>query len=600
MERRSKVEVWSGRVIVVRCSAFCYVLLMLMMTSVAGWAHTPPGKVILDSVELKGTEVRVAVRLIAEQSNMNIVVTNAAQNHRISLYLTNISAEQALAALCKIAGLWYRKDNSSQVYRVMTTAEYVQDVKVFQDYKTQIYALRFFNARNIVSAISDLYGDRVVASAGAGIELFSVDQFTGNSNGSGSSRNQNSSNNRKNSGSSAGGARASQLDRTIDLSPNQLEQLTAYLSGRPDSLTEAAYNEYAGDESLIYITLNQEHNKVLVRASEQQIFEDVSLLVEQLDVAVPQVLLEMKILSLGVDDNFRSLFNFDFQDGTEAVPNAAVTNIFDSGGVMSLAERAITLEAKQLLGVGNFPLVGGALTYRYINDRLTSHMELNKTDNDTRLLSAPIVMASNHRPARMFVGEEVVLRRGAQRETITPNDGPSRDIITIETEVREIGTVLEVVPRINQDRTITLAVKQESSSISAETRSIIIGGQDSSFEIPLDTVITTELEGTFIAKDGLTVAIGGLFKMNKSLLQSKVPLLGDIPVLGRLFRKEVQTDSVSELVLLITPHIIYDANSLEIASLNEVVNRNLSNPRDKIPRPSDAAMSNVGKADGSN
>ena len=582
MNWRSQAKAWSNRLIIVRCG----LALMLVVTSSAGWTHTPPGKVILDSVEFKGTEVRVAVRLIAEQSNMNIVVTNEAKNHRISLYLTNVSAEKALAALCKIAGLWYRKDISSQVYRVMTTAEYVQDVKVFQDYKTQVYSLRFFNARNIVSAISDLYGDRVAASEGVGIELFSVDEF--NSDASSNSANQNSSNNKINSGAS----RAPQSDRNIDLTPNQLEQLTAYLSGRTDSLTEAAYNEYAGDESLIYITLNQEHNKVLIRASEQQIFDDVSLLVEQLDVAVPQVLLEMKILSLGVDDNFRSLFNFDFEDGTEAVPNSAVTNIFDSAGVASLAERAITLEAKQLLGLGNFPLVGGALTYRYINDRLNSTMELNKTDNNTRLLSAPLVMASNHRPARMFVGEEVVLTRGAERETITPNDGPSRDIVTIQTEVREIGTVLEVVPRINQDQTITLAVKQESSSVSAETKSILIGGEDSSFEIPLDTVITTELEGTFIAKDGLTVAIGGLFKKNTSLLQSKVPLLGDIPVLGRLFRKEVKTDSVSELVLLITPHIIYDANSLEKASLNEVVSRNLVNPRDQVLPTNNVAGSN--------
>lgn len=582
MKLRSQAKAWSNRLIIVRYG----LALMLAVISSAGWTHTPPGKVVLDSVEFKGTEVRVAVRLIAEQSNMNIVVTNEAKNNRISLYLTNVSAEKALAALCKTAGLWYRKDISSQVYRVMTTAEYVQDVKVFQDYKTQVYSLRFFNARNIVSAISDLYGDRVVASEGVGIELFSVDEF--NSDASGNSANQNSSNIKINSGTS----RALQSDRNIDLTPSQLEQLTAYLSGRTDSLTEAAYNEYAGDESLIYITLNQEHNKVLIRASEQQIFDDVSLLVGQLDVAVPQVLLEMKILSLGVDDNFRSLFNFDFEDGTEAVPNSAVTNIFDSAGVASLAERAITLEAKQLLGLGNFPLVGGALTYRYINDRLNATMELNKTDNNTRLLSAPLVMASNHRPARMFVGEEVVLTRGAERETITPNDGPSRDIVTIQTEVREIGTVLEVVPRINQDQTITLAVKQESSSVSAETKSIIIGGEDSSFEIPLDTVITTELEGTFIAKDGLTVAIGGLFKKNTSLLQSKVPLLGDIPVLGRLFRKEVKTDSVSELVLLITPHIIYDANSLEKARLNEVVSRNLVNPRDQIPPTNNVAGSN--------
>lgn len=543
---------------------------------VVGWTHTPPSKVVLNSVEFKGTAVRDAVRLIAEQSGMNIIVTNNAQENRVSLYLTEVPAEEALAALCKIAGLWYRKDSASNVYRVMTTAEYVQDVKVFQDYRTQIYSLRYFNAKNIVSAVAELYGHRVLASLGADIEQLSVDGLEDNAN-------------EGDSGAVQGGLTSSRgeakSDETIELTPGQMEKFTAYLSGETGTLTEAAYSAYAGEESLIYITLSQEHNKVIVRASEQRIFDDVAMLVDQLDVAVPQVLLEMKILSLGVDDDFRSLFNIDFQDGTQAVPNAPVTHVFDATGVATLAERAVTLEAKQLLGLGNFPLVGGALTYRYINDRLTSNIELNKTNNDTRLLSAPLVMASNHRPARMFVGEEVVLSRGAERETLTPNDGPSRDILTIETEVREIGTVLEVVPRINQDETITLAVKQETSSISAEQKSIVVGGGDSNFEIPLDTVITTELEGTFIAKDGLTVAIGGLFKKNKSLLQSKVPLLGEVPVLGRLFRKEVETDSVSELVLLITPHIIYDSNETKKAGLDEVVRRNQVNPRDAIEGP---------------
>lgn len=555
----------------------CVCLLMLVGVSSGVYAHTPASKILLDSLEFKGTLVRDAVRLISEQSGMNIVVTNAASENRVSFHLAKIEAEEALSALCKIVGLWYRKDINSQVYRVMTTDEYVQDVKVFQNYTTKIYTLKYFNARSVVDALSGLYVDRVIASEGSQVELFSVSEAQ--QSGSSSSR---QGEGRSNSDAVAVSPRgASSSDRETPLSYAQLEKLTSYLAGEVEVLTNAAYNEYAGEESLIYLTLSQEHNKVILRASEQQVFDDMEALIEELDIAIPQVLLEMKILSLGVDDSFRSLFNVSFQDDTVGISNDPETVTIDSQGVASLAQRTITLEAKKLLGLGNFPLAGGALTYQYINDRLVSNIELNKTDNDTRLLSAPLVMASNHRPARMFVGEEVVLTRGADRETITPNNGPSRDIITIQTEVREVGTMLEVVPRINQDRTITLAVRQESSSISADQRSIRIGG-DTSFEIPLDTIITTELEGTFIAKDGLTVAIGGLFRKNQSLLQSKVPLLGDLPVVGRLFRREVETDSTSELVLLITPHIIYDSSQLAKANYDEVAVRNLVDPRDLL------------------
>lgn len=523
-------------------------------------AHASQSQTVINTVEFKDTDVRDAVRLISEQSGMNIVVTNEASTKKATLFLQKVRAEDVLATLCKVAGLWYRKDISSSVYRVMTTKEYVEDITVFQNYQTRVYTLNFFNGRGIVEVLSSIYGNRVFVTMGSAIESFTFEQA---SNTSQSASGNNQSNNGTDNGltqqanqNSTGTSRQPPSNgnpKTSDLAPEVVQQLADTLDGG-SVLSVEALNQYSGDESPIYVTLNQEHNQVIVRASDARIFEDIDGLITSLDKPVPQVLLEMKILSLGVDDSFRSLFNY-----------------------------ARSTSNKQL-GLGNFPLKGGTLTYQFISDKILSGIELSKTNNNTRLLSAPVVMASNHRPARMFVGEEVVLTRGADRETITPNDGPSRDIITLETEIRDVGTILEVVPRINQDKTITLAVRQESSSLSPNAKTITVAGSTDSggVEIALDTVVTTELEGTIIAKDGLAVAVGGLFRKNRINEQTKVPLLGDIPMLGRLFRKEISRDEVTELVLLITPHVVHDAKDLDIAHLNKVVARNKKNPRDSV------------------
>lgn len=523
-------------------------------------AHASQSQTVINTVEFKDTDVRDAVRLISEQSGMNIVVTNEASTKKATLFLQKVRAEDVLATLCKVAGLWYRKDISSSVYRVMTTKEYVEDITVFQNYQTRVYTLNFFNGRGIVEVLSSIYGNRVFVTMGSAIESFTFEQASNTSQSA-------SGNNQSNNGTDNGLTQQANQNRTgtsrqppsngnpktSDLAPEVVQQLADTLDGG-SVLSVEALNQYSGDESPIYVTLNQEHNQVIVRASDARIFEDIDGLITSLDKPVPQVLLEMKILSLGVDDSFRSLFNY-----------------------------ARSTSNKQL-GLGNFPLKGGTLTYQFISDKILSGIELSKTNNNTRLLSAPVVMASNHRPARMFVGEEVVLTRGADRETITPNDGPSRDIITLETEIRDVGTILEVVPRINQDKTITLAVRQESSSLSPNAKTITVAGSTDSggVEIALDTVVTTELEGTIIAKDGLAVAVGGLFRKNRINEQTKVPLLGDIPMLGRLFRKEISRDEVTELVLLITPHVVHDAKDLDIAHLNKVVARNKKNPRDSV------------------
>jgi general secretion pathway protein D len=210
--------------------------------------------------------------------------------------------------------------------------------------------------------------------------------------------------------------------------------------------------------------------------------------------------------------------------------------------------------------LGNNALLGtGSFIYEFLNSRLQANIEFLEQNNRVQVLSNPMVLASNHREAELFIGEESLLTRGFtfNPPVITNNTVVSPAFVETETELEEIGITLRITPRINSDDTVTLELEQENSTLNPGGATVPISdGTGNVVNLPIDTVNNARLTGTVLAKDGLTVAVGGLIRTSKSRNEQKVPLLGEIPVIGRVFRSTTETEEETETVLLITPHII--------------------------------------------
>ncbi len=285
----------------------------------------------------------------------------------------------------------------------------------------------------------------------------------------------------------------------------------------------------------IYVTVNNEHNMIIVRTDDKRVIQSITSLVKRMDIPVPQVMLEMKILNVLLGEDFNSIFNFELQP---------------SGSNQS----------QQPVLIGNNALPNtGTFVYEFLNSRLRANIEFLERNNRLKVLSNPMVVASNHREAELFIGQEAVLTRGFTFQSATIANGivVSPAYVETETELEEIGITLRITPRINSDKTVELEIEQESSSIVNGGGSIpIVDDSGNALELPIDTIDTSRLTGTVMAKDNLTVAIGGLIRTSKNNQQRQVPVLGEIPVLGRLFRSTTESEEESETVLLITPRII--------------------------------------------
>ena len=532
-------------------------------------------KFVIPRLEFKKANVVDAMRLISELSGLNIVATQKAGEKVVTLYLQNIKAREAIDTLSKVSGLWYRKDKETGAYRVMTTEEYQVDLVIFREDYTRVFTLLHPNAVSVASTIEDLYGDRVLLSFGQSEQELSASQGGPGSGGLGfglggpgggstglssrfsrSVRPQQGFESQILTRQQSVRGQSPESERIVkeSFTPRQLQELERRMRSvqveTGEDIPSDALRGLTRQDPPIYVSVIREHNVIVVRTSDAEVMEDIERLISQLDRPTPQVLLEMKILELKLGDSSRSIFDAAFVTGSETAgpPTGMPPNPFVPGA---------TTGPENILGMGNFPLEGGTLIYQFMSDQIRARIQFLAKEDRINILATPLILAANNRPAKVFVGEERVLTTGVETGVVTPASGATTTVIQPITEVRDIGNTLVILPKINADRTVTLSISQDTSTVLLDSATIPVASATGAIqEILIDTVNTANLQGTVVAKDGLSVAVGGLIRTSVNEDEQKVPLLGDIPFLKYLFSRQVKSVERHELVLLITPHIL--------------------------------------------
>ncbi len=177
------------------------------------------------------------------------------------------------------------------------------------------------------------------------------------------------------------------------------------------------------------------------------------------------------------------------------------------------------------------------------SDAYTALVEALKTIGTTNLLSSPRITVVNNKEAKILVGSTEPYITST---TITPSAGPTTTSESVN--FIEVGVKLYVTPTIHNDGFITMQIKPEVSSVTSTVKT------SNNNTIPV--VETSQAETTVIIRDGSTIVIGGLIKDEKIKSTRKIPGLGDIPLLGSVFRSQDDTKTKTELVIFLTPRLI--------------------------------------------
>ncbi|WAR46985.1 type II secretion system protein GspD [Methylomonas rapida] len=536
---------------------------------------------VIEELEFKNSQVSDIIRALAEDSRVNIVATPEAGKKEVTIFLKKVTLEDAIKSICRISDLWYRHDEGgSGTYRLMTKEQYSKDLVLGQDENIRVFQLRNPNVIAIAMAIQNLYAPRVqvnfnpVMSSGMGMGGMGMGGMGGFGAGgrSGSMRGVGGSMGGFGGGMGMGGGygggylgsggvrgsnaygfnrsygyrdgRNSQFGGMTTLIPqdqipsnmsvDQLEQLSTD-SGDGKHVEADKITEVSGMNKVVFVTVNSEHNQLIVKSSDQGILKSIANLVEQMDIPQTQVMLEMKIIDVKVGEDFSSLFNFEIKD-TKIQGDSLKPLILGGAAAMT---------------------GGGSLVYEFVSDKVKANIELLEKNNRLNVVSNPMLVASNHRPASLFVGEERVMVRGYAISNVQ-NTTTATTFSSPETELLEIGTTLQIIPHINDDGSIQIQLLQENSTLNEGAASIPVTSStgDTVLDLPIDTITTAKMQGEIFARHGYTVAVGGLIRDSFSRNRRKVPYLADIPLLGNIFRQTVDEDSKSEMVLLITPYIL--------------------------------------------
>ena len=504
----------------------------------------------INFLNLKNCSIPTAASALSLSTKLKIVCTEKTAAKNVSLLIRDISALDALKLICKSTSLVYRFDENSQFYTLMTLEEYRENAVVDGREEIKIFKLEPANLDLIAETIESLYEKQVVLTQNDEIVDFSESTRSGSSGGDSSSRNSSDSNRENRSDTKSQNGEDPEEEAIQNLSSED-----AFALEDSNKNKKGVFDLFSGTFGgpRIYVTTNREHNMLIIKSSDIAALDEIERLIQRIDEPMPQVILEMKILSLDIGNDERIGFDYNFAGGkSQSRPD----QYDDQGNPTSSS----FLGLRDELTIGqNVVESGNTLAYRYINENLIARLQMKAQDNQADVIATPILIAANNREAKIEVGKERIITTGASVSTDSSVDNGgvgTSTTITYDTEVRTIGTTLTIIPRINKDRTVTLYVEQENSTLVPGGNTLIVDDQDGAKTIAVDAVDTANIEATVVAKDRFTIAVGGLITSERSEIVSKVPILGDIPILGKAFSKNEEAVLKSELILLIRPYII--------------------------------------------
>jgi len=307
--------------------------------------------------------------------------------------------------------------------------------------------------------------------------------------------------------------------------------------------------------------INPEAGMITVTGTAQQI-ERVSIYIKDLTKQLQsQVLIDVKILSVTFDDSYSTGVDweqlYNFQNMAIASASMVQNNVQSltsqlDGGDLSISDMTSASDTE--------PKSSGAIITRG-SVKINNIVKFLKTQGDVKSISNPKILTLNNQPALISVGNELFYK--IQSTSIMQGQsgaGSQQSGETIDSVFA--GILLDITPEISENGLITLKINPSIS----DTLDTISRDTAGARNIPPD-LSRKQISSVVTLQDGEHVILGGLISSKTGTKISKVPLLGDLPLLEHLFKREVKIDKVDELVLILTPHIIKKKSELSLEDL---------------------------------
>lgn len=329
---------------------------------------------------------------------------------------------------------------------------------------------------------------------------------------------------------------------------------------RSGGSTGSGNRQYYGNGTVgeAMISVDPETRRLIV-ITDEETGQYVSQVVTNLDQPKAQVLIKVVFLEVTHNNSLDIGIEGGFRRGLGNSTTSAVANVFGLSGLGSAPGQPTTPLGQP---VSSFvPTPPGAGLYQIMSTDYQATLRAIATAGKSEILSRPSILARNNQPATITVGQSVPLITDVRYDTF----GNAINSV----QYTDVGIILRVTPFIHPDGMVEMIVSPEISSLTDQTVPIAAG-------VSVPVIAKRAADTVVVTPDGQTVIIGGLMQNNKASSDSKIPFLGDIPVLGNLFKRKGRNDTKTELIIFLTPRIVGEATQLASMTAKEKDNNQLA------------------------
>ena len=305
------------------------------------------------------------------------------------------------------------------------------------------------------------------------------------------------------------------------------------------------------------ITHHEKTNSLVISSAEENL-NSIRNIVSKLDIRRAQVLVEAIVVDLSEKAATRLGVEAIYSGNDEDSIPIGITRFSGSGAdLLAIAgaaddETDVTLTNTAVSSLLNTQgLVAGFGDLTKGKDNFVGILNAIAEDTDSNILSTPSILAIDNEPARLFIGQEIPITTG---ESLGMNNSnPFRT-----TSRQEVGIELEITPQINEGASVILNIKQGVSGVAGISQS------------GLDLITNKrEIETTVLVDNNQIIVLGGLIDEDTQEVVSKVPLLGSIPLLGRIFQSSSTSTSTKNLMVFLKPTILTNSDIANEISLEK-------------------------------
>ena len=403
------------------------------------------------------------------------------------------------------------------------------DVETTPDTVVKVYRLKYADAEDVSDMINDLIGN--------------------------SSSSQNKSKNQNQTAKKGANANVTRNNAQTSAAKKPANQRSG----------DAKAGELSKDNTTV---LADKRINGLVVMTDKELVPTIEQIIESMDIKLSQVLIETVIIEVQLGDDLQT--GIDWVHGMNAKGDQYRQAIGGGGGKNNVASAADGLTNALINAMGSslpalFTPGGSGLTYGLYAEHLDlgAVIEASKSDSRSKYIASPVVMTVDNKEATIEATQLRYLFKGYQYSGSTYNGSSVPDY-----EQKDIGITVKVTPKINPNGTVMLTVEEEYSQ---EGAGQMVDG------VSQATTVTRKMSADVLLENMQTVVLGGLTQRNNVESTTGIPILKDIPWVGKwLFGSVTQTESRNELLVFMTPYVLADGEGAQMEAIRR--KKSMSDP----------------------